>query len=88
MPENRPRHLQGIACEPAHHLGRGRRIVCQLGRDKFPRLDVDRGDEPQEQLGVLTLFFGRVRRFLNVEIRQHTHQSRPNLGNIEQRGVV
>ena len=86
--EDRLRHFEHIAREPAHDRGRRRGVMRKLGRDDFAGRSVDAVDEPQHQLGIVPRFLGRVRGLLNVEVGQHPHQRRPNVDAAAQRQSV
>jgi hypothetical protein len=48
-------------------------------------LQIDRVDQPQCKFGVVTLFLGRVRRLLDIEVGENAQQSRLNVHTIAPR---
>ena len=88
MPQDRIGDLDHVARKPPRDRRRRARVRPEFFRDGCAGLQIDRVDQPQRKFGVVTLFLGRVRRLLDIEVGEDAQQSRLNVDTIASREAV
>ena len=88
MPQDRIGDLDHVARKPPRDRGWRAWVRPEFFGDGCAGLQIDRVDQPQRKFGVVTLFLGRVRRLLDIEVGEDAQQSRLNVDTIAPREAV